>query len=349
MAWRTKTQKGGTTMTTSDRTTPAIRPRNAGRAAGRLAGLALAAAALTLSAGGAFAQAWPQKPVKVIIPFGPGGTTDVFGRLIQRAVQEQNLLAQPMTIINVGGHFSVGSIQAKNAEPDGHTFLLIHLAMMSGEVVDPGRNLSFRDFEPVALTGGFCLHHIVHEDSPHRTLGDLIAAAKAKPRSVVFGVNIGALNHMGGGYLERAADVRFRFVQIGGGAENFAAIKGKQIETTMLSGSEYQNFKGGGVRALAYTGPGRLDNQPDVPTVKEAGLNYEFCINNFWFAPKGTPKGAVDGMIETLRKAMASPVVAEGQKRQSSTTEFIGGEAFRAYLDRTFKEVEPIARELVKR
>jgi putative tricarboxylic transport membrane protein len=311
--------------------------------------LGVAAATLGLSAGAALAQAWPQKPVKVIVPFGPGGTTDVFGRLIQRAVQEQNLMSQPMTIINVGGHFSVGSIQAKNADPDGYNFLLIHLALLSGEVVAPERNLSWRDFEPVALTGGFCLHHIVAEDSPHKTLKDLIDAAKAKPRGVVFGVNIGALNHMGGGYLERAADVKFRFVQIGGGAENFAAIKGKQIETTMLSASEYANFKGGGVRALAYTGPARLENQPEVPTVREAGLNYEFCINNFWLAPKGTPKAAIDGMVETLRKAMASPVVIEGQKRQSSTTEFIGGEQFRAYLDKAFKDVEPIARELVRR
>ena len=85
--------------------------------------------------------AWPQKPVKIVVPFGPGGTTDIFGRLIQRAVQEQSLLPQPMTIVNVGGHFSVGSIQAKNADPDGHTFLLIHLALLSGEIVDPGRNL----------------------------------------------------------------------------------------------------------------------------------------------------------------------------------------------------------------
>jgi tripartite-type tricarboxylate transporter receptor subunit TctC len=312
-------------------------------------GVGLAAIGLSLAAGGALAQAWPQKPVKVIVPFGPGGTTDVFGRLIQRAVQEQNLLSQPMTIINVGGHFSVGSIQAKNADPDGYTFLLIHLALLSGEIVAPERGLSYRDFEPVALTGGFCLHHIVHEDSPHKTLKDLIEAAKARPRGIVFGVNIGALNHLGGGYLERAADVKFRFVQIGGGAENFAAIKGKQIETTMLSASEYANFKGGGVRALAYTGPGRLENQPEVPTVKEAGYPYEFCINNFWLVPKGTPKAAIDGMVETLRKAMASPVVVEGQKRQSSTTEFIGGEAFRTYLDKAFADVAPIARELVRR
>jgi tripartite-type tricarboxylate transporter receptor subunit TctC len=311
--------------------------------------LALALAAFAATTGGALAQAWPQKPVKVIVPFGPGGTTDIFGRLIQRAAQEQNLLTQPLTIVNVGGHFSVGSIQAKNAEADGHTFLLIHLALLSGEVVDPARNLSYRDFEPVALTGGFCLHHIVAEDSPHKTLKDLVEAAKAKPRGVVFGVNIGALNHMGGGYLERAADVKFRFVQIGGGAENFAAIKGKQTETTMLSASEYANFKGGGVRALAYTGPQRLDNQPEVPTVKEAGYDYQFCINNFWLAPKGTPKAAIDGMVAMLGKAMASPVVIEGQKRQSSTTDFIGGEAFRAYLDKAFRDVEPIARELVKR
>jgi putative tricarboxylic transport membrane protein len=264
-------------------------------------------------------------------------------------VQEQKLLPQPLTIINVGGHFSVGSMQAKNAEPDGYTFLLVHLALLSGEIVDPSRNLSYRDFEPVALTGGFCLHHIVQQDSPYKTLKDLVDAAKAKPSQVLFGVNIGALNHMGGGFLERASGAKFRFVQIGGGAENFAAIKGKLIETTMLSSSEYQNFKGGGVRSLAYAGPARLATQADVPTTREAGYDYDFCINNFWLAPKGTPKAAIDGMTELLRKAMSDPLMAEGQKKQESTTEFIGGEAFRAALDKTFREVEPIARDLLKK
>jgi tripartite-type tricarboxylate transporter receptor subunit TctC len=311
----------------------------------------LAAALLGFLAAGAAvpAAAWPDKPVKVIVPFGPGGTTDVVGRLIQRVAQEQKLLPQPLTIINVGGHFSVGSIQAKNAAPDGYTFLLVHLALLSGEVVDPSRNLSYRDFEPVALTGGFCLHHVVRDDSPHKTLEDLTRAAKEKPGQIIFGANIGALNHMGGGFLERATGTKFRFVQVGGGAENYAALKGGQTQTTMLSSSEYQNFKAGGIRALAYTGPKRLELEPEMPTTRELGLGYDFCINNYWLTPKGTPKEAIEGLAAMLEKAMASEEVKAGQAKQASTADFLRGEPFRRHLDETFAAVEPVARELVKK
>jgi tripartite-type tricarboxylate transporter receptor subunit TctC len=308
--------------------------------------IASALAALAALLAGPAAAAWPEKAIRVIVPFGPGGTTDVFARMLQKTMQDQRL-PQQLTIINVGGHFSVGSIQAKNATPDGYTFLVVHLALLSGEVVDPNRALSYRDFEPVALTGGFCLNHVVRDDSPYKTLKDLIDAAKAKPGQITFGVNIGALNHMGGGFLERAAGVKFRFVQIGGGGENYAALKGGQTQTTMLSGSEYENFKAGGVRALAYTGATRSDRQADVPTARDLGLAYDFCINNYWFAPKGTPKEAIDGMAALLGKLMASDEVRTAQAKQASTADFIAGDAFRKNLDDTFREVEPVAKSLV--
>jgi tripartite-type tricarboxylate transporter receptor subunit TctC len=306
-----------------------------------VASLALAALAGPASA------AWPEKPVKVIVPFGPGGTTDVFARIVQRSIQENNLLPQPVAITNIGGHFSVGSIQAKNATPDGYTFLIIHNALLSGEVVDPARKLSYRDFEPVALTGGFCLHHIVRDDAPYKTLQDLVDAAKKNPSQILFGVNIGALNHMGGGFLERASGAKFRFVQVGGGAENYAALKGSQTQTTMLSSSEYENFKGGGVRSLGYTGPKRLASQPDIATVRELGLPYEYCINNMWFAPKGTPKEVVDAMADALEKSMATAAVKDGLVKQASTDEFLRGEPFRKYLDETFAATEPVAKSLL--
>ncbi|MEO5785167.1 MAG: tripartite tricarboxylate transporter substrate binding protein [Casimicrobiaceae bacterium] len=301
-----------------------------------------------LVASPAHAAGWPDKPIKVIVPFGPGGTTDVLARTIQRVAQEQKLLPEPLTIINVGGHLSVGSNQVKNAAPDGYTFLVVHLALLSGEVVDPGRKLSFRDFEPVALTGGFCLHPVVREDAPWKTLSELLAAAKDKPNTIIFGVNVGALNHLGGGMLEAGyPGAKFRFVQIGGGAENFAALKGSNTQATMLSSSEYQNFKSGGVRALAYTGPERLKLEPGVPTTRELGLNFDFCINNYWFAPKGTPKEAIDGMAAMLRQAMQTPEVQAAQAKQASRTDFLAGEAFRKNLEESFARIEPVAKSLV--
>ena len=296
----------------------------------------------------AAAQAWPDKPIKVVVPFGPGGSSDLMARLLQKTIENDKLLTQPMAIVNVKGHFSIGSQQAKNAAPDGTNFLVLHLALLSGEVVDPSKGVSYRDFEPVAMTGGFCLHHVVRDDAPWKSLDDLVNAAKAKPNTILFGVNIGALNHLGGGFLEQATGANFRFVQIGGGSLNYATLKGSQTQTTMLSSSEYSNFKAGGMRSLAFTGPTRLDSEPNVPTTKELGLGYEFCINNYWFAPKGTPKTAIDGMANALEQAMKSPALRKVQiEERASTVEFLKGDAFKKNLDETFKAIEPIARTLV--
>jgi tripartite-type tricarboxylate transporter receptor subunit TctC len=226
----------------------------------------------------------------------------------------------------------------------------MHLALLSGEVVDPNRKLSYRDFEPVALTGGFCLHPVVREDAPWKTLQELLDAAKAQPSTIIFGVNVGALNHLGGGMLEAAfPGAKFRFVQIGGGAENFAALKGANTQVSMLSSSEYQNFKSGGVRALGYTGTERLKLEPEIKTMREQGLDFDFCINNYWLAPKGTPKEAIDGMAAMLQKAMASPEMQAAQTKQASSSEFLSGPAFQKSLDDTFKKMEPVARTLVKK
>lgn len=308
-----------------------------------IARLAAAALALCLGTAPAFA-AWPEKPIKVIVPFGPGGTTDVLARNLQRVIQEQNLSPQPLTIINVGGHFSVGSTQVKNSPPDGYTFLVIHLALLTGEIVDPARKLSYRDFAPVALTGGFCLHPVVLDSSPIKTLKDLMETAKAKPSTLIFGVNIGALNHMAGVFMEQTyPGAKFRFVQIGGGGENYATLKGGQTQVSVLSSSEYQNFKSGGVHALGYTGPKRLDLEPNIPTMREQGLNFEFCIQNYWFAPKETPKEAIDGMANLLEKAMATTAMQDAMKKQASTGEFMKGAAYVKKLDETFEAVRPVA------
>jgi len=122
-----------------------------------------AAAAMILSTAGiADAADWPEKPVKVVVPFKAGGTSDQVARAFQIAIQENELLPQPMTIINVGGHFSVGSRQVMEAEADGYNFLLVHIALMGGEgggIFDFG----WRDYEPVAATGQFCVLPMVFE------------------------------------------------------------------------------------------------------------------------------------------------------------------------------------------
>ena len=290
--------------------------------------------------------AWPEKPIRIVVPFGPGGTTDILARSLQKVMDEKKLVSQPVVIQNVGDHFSVGARQVMTAAPDGYTFLAIHLALLSGEIVDPRRGVGYRDFAPVALTGGFCLHPIVRADSPHKTLKELLDAAKEKPNTIVTGVNIGALNHMLGVFLEQSyPGARFRFVQIGGGGENFVAITGGHTQATVLSSSEYQTYKAKGIRALAYSGPERLKLEPNIPTARELGLNFEFCIENYWFAPKGTPQEAIDGMANALEKAVATDELKAFFEKQAQTGQFMKGEAYRQKLDTVFKAIEPVAKD----
>ncbi|WP_157505450.1 Bug family tripartite tricarboxylate transporter substrate binding protein [Geminicoccus roseus] len=288
--------------------------------------------------------AWPEKPVEVIVPFGPGGSSDLLARLVQQSALENELIPQPITVINQKGHFSVGATQVKNAEPDGYTFLVLHIALLAGEVIDPGKGLSYRDFEPVALTGGFCLYPVVPDNSKYQSLDELMADAQENPNSILLGVNIGAINHMAGVMLEQTRPgAKFRFVQIGGGAENYAALKGEQTQVAVLSDSEYQNFKSGGVRALGYTGPERSTGSPDVPTVRELGYEFDFCVDSYWFAPKGTPAEAVEGMADMLEKAMATDTVKQGMERLNLSTNYMRGEEFEARLNETFERIEPVA------
>ena len=306
----------------------------------------LAAALLgTAIIAGPAAAAWPDKPIRVTVPFGPGGTTDILARHLQKTIDEKKILPQPLVIQNVGGHFSVGARQVMTAQPDGYSFLVIHLALLSGEVVDPARGVSYRNFEPVALTGGFCLHPIVRNDSPYKSLKELLDAAKASPNTIVTGVNIGALNHMMGVFLEQGyPGAKFRFVQIGGGGENFAAITGGHTQATVLSSSEYQTYKANGIRALAYSGPQRLKLEPEIPTTRELGLGFDFCIENFWFAPKGTPREAIDGFAGALEKANALPETQTFYERQAQTGQFMKGDAYAKRLDEVFRAIEPVAK-----
>lgn len=310
--------------------------------------LALLAGALlagSVTFGGDAAHAdWPERPIRVVIPFAPGGTSDQIARIFQRSIEENNLSSQPLTIVNVGGHYSVGARQVKDAPADGYNFLLIHVALMGGEgsgAVDFG----YRDFDAVASTSEFCVTPAVMESSPFKTASELVNGAKENPDSIIFGVNIGAINHMAALMLqETTPGTRFRFVQVGGGAENFKQLAGGHTQAGVFSGAEYLSFKDSGVRALGWSGAERHPKLPDLPTLKEQGYDVQFCIANWWFAPKGTPQEAIDGMAAMLEKAMATPYIREELDNRLFDAVFLQGDALKASLDETWARIEPVAK-----
>lgn len=289
---------------------------------------------------------WPRKPVKVIVPFGPGGSTDQTVRVMQKAITDNALLPQRLTVINVAGHYSVGCRKALSEKPDGYTFLAVHKGMMGGQatgIIDFGHG----DFEAVAETTSFSQVVTVRDDSPWKTLDELLEAARAKPASIIFGCNLGALNHMAGVILSEAKPgASFNFVQIGGGSANFAALAGEHIEATVLSTSEFISFRSKGLRALGYTGPERHAAIPEVPTLKELGIDRTFTIGSWWFAPKGTPQAAIDGFADALQKAMQTDYVKGQCNSRAMAETFISGADLQARLATEWAEVEILATKM---
>ena len=313
--------------------------------------LGFAAAALVATTGAALAE-WPEKPIKLIVPFKAGGTSDQVGRTLQAGVQDSGALSQPITIVNVGGHYSIGSRRVMEAEPDGHSFLLIHIALMGGEGTG-ALDFGWRDFEPVAGMGEFCLAPMVRKDSGINSVEELLAKAKAEPDTMIFGANLGAINHMAGIMLqELSPGSKFRFVQIGGGTANYTALTGDQTNATVLSGAEVVNFTllpdgsenpEAQIKPLAYTGAERFDGLPDLPTMNELGYDMQFCIKSWVFAPKGTPAEAIDGFAAALKTATQTDRYQEFIGSKGFADVFLSGEDLMKDLSATWQAIEPIA------
>ena len=282
------------------------------------------------------ADNYPERPIKVLVPFGAGGGSDTFARILQRAIEENDLLPQPIVIINVpGAGGTVGSRQAMEADPDGYTLLCLHEGIISAKyagITDYGPEV----FEPVAGTGEVGNVIAVAGDSKYENLDQLLADAAARPEQVVFSANIGAPSHFIGLMLEKAQQgAQFRYTQTGGGAKRFAALAGGHIDVSAFSLAEYMQFKSAGLRALAYCGENRHPAAPEIPTALEQGFDVVISTMQFWWAPKNTPPERIKIVADVLEKSMQTPQVQESLKA--------------IYTDDVFLTGQPLRRSLVER
>ncbi len=313
----------------------------------------LAAAGIAIGATGVSAAEWPERPIKVIVPFKAGGSSDLVARSFSTAIDEGDILSQPVTVVNVGGHSSVGARRVLDADPDGYEFLLHETGIIGAEaagIIDFG----YKDYKPVAATGSICMAILVRKDSGYDDLNALLAAAKENPSGIVFGVNLGGLNHMSGILLENAADVKFRFAQIGGSADNFAALTGGQTAVASVGAAGARNFtltnegepsEDSKVKTIALLAEGQHPRLPNVKTAHDQGHDVEFCFTNYWFAPKGTPDAVVAAFADALEQAAATDRVVQFYSDTLSTPVFLRGDDFAKHLDETAAVVGPIAKQ----
>ncbi len=270
---------------------------------------------------------YPSRPIKIVVPFAAGGGTDTFARLFKKAIEDHRLLPQPTVIINVdGAGGTIGSRRVKTARPDGYTVLLLHQAILTAKAygtVPYGPEA----FTPVAATGEIGLVIAVPRDAPHRDLRDLLESAHDPTGGPAFGANLGAPSHFAGLQLERLdPGARFRFVQTGGGAKRFAALRGGHIDVTVFSIEEFVRFSSGGTRGVAYLGTERHEAAPDVPTATEQGYDLFSRDMHFWWVPKGTPRARIDTLAAALEAACETEFMKQRLAEIFCAPVFLSGE-----------------------
>jgi len=273
---------------------------------------AVLAALLVAIAPGALAQSWPQKPVRFIIAFAPGGVHDTLARLLQPKLNEA--LGQPILIENRGG--AGGNVAAEavaKAAPDGYTFLVASDALPKNEALYAKLNYDlFRDLAPVAKMADYPIALAAYTGLPANNVRELVALAKAKPDALSYGsAGVGTVGHLAGELFKSIAGVEMVHVPYKGGAPAAADLMAGRIQVMFLSVSlTAPQVKNGKLKALAIAGNGRAAQLPDVPTTVEQGYpGVEAPLFSSMLAPAGTPAPIITRMNAELLKALRAPDV----------------------------------------
>ena len=281
------------------------------KTAAKVVGL-LFASVFALASVESTAQGYPSKPIKLVVPYPPGGAADSVGRIIGQKLSER--LNHPVTVENkAGGDSIIGTDYVAKAEPDGHTLLL---GGSGGMVFNPGlyAHLPFdpiKDFVPITLLASDALVFAVNPSVPAGSIRELIALAKAKPGQLFYASGAPML-YVSTELFKKQAAIDIVHVPYKGTAQTITAAVSGEVPMVVASiASSLTQIRAGKLRALAITGLKRDPVLPDVPTVLESGLDFEGGIWTGLFAPAGTPRTIIDKIYGEMSVALKSDSLKE--------------------------------------
>jgi tripartite-type tricarboxylate transporter receptor subunit TctC len=314
----------------------------------RLAGGVGAAAlvAPTLRAQTEAAHGWPERPVRIVVPYSPGGANDILARLYGQKLSER--LGQPVVADNrPGAQAIIGTELVARAQPDGYTLLM----GASGPIVfNPAtyERLPYdplKDLAPVSMLASFPLVLLVAASSPFRSVQDLVAFAKANPDRANYGASASSFQLPTELFNQRAG-TRFVFVAYRGSADSVNATANGEVTMTLVdAGPASVALAANRVRALAVTAPRRLAAWPDVPTMAEAGFpDFEVALWSGLFAPVATPAAVVARLQEVAAQITREPDILERLQALSMDPVGSGPEEFRRVIAREIELWRGVAR-----
>lgn len=296
----------------------------------RIVSSLFAACALAASAG---VLAWPSKPLTFIVPYPPGGGTDVIARIVQEPLAKQ--LGQPVVIENRGGAGgSVGTAVAARAVPDGHTMLFTLSSHSINPVIYPGLPFDTeRDFRPVSMVASLPQLFAVHPDTPYKSFSDLVSHVRSNPGKVDYAsVGIGSPSHIAGELLKMRLSAYMVHIPYRGGGPAVAATMAGDVPLLIVSiPAAMSQVRAGRLRPLAVSTRERTSILKDIPTVAEATGLSDYEVDSWYavFAPAQAPDEAVERMSREIAAVVSRPEVRarlleQGAEGRSSTPQALG-------------------------
>jgi tripartite-type tricarboxylate transporter receptor subunit TctC len=289
-------------------------------------------------------EAWPTKPVTMIVAFPPGGVADIVGRPLAAAMEKT--LKQPVVVVNrTGAGGAVGTAAVAKAAPDGYTILMalssISIFPVSDRINGKQPSYEMKDFAPIALVTADPTVLVVRADGPYKTLKDFVDGAKANPGKINYSSSgvYGTL-HVAMEIFANAAGIKLFHVPYQGGGPAVTALLGGQVEA-LASGpaAAIGQIKGGKMRALASWSTKRLDLLPEIPTFKELGYDAEFYIWSGVVAPVATPAPILAKLREAVREASNSAEFKAQMEKVSTPISYLDAPEFQKYWDTDAKRL----------
>jgi tripartite-type tricarboxylate transporter receptor subunit TctC len=292
--------------------------------------LALIPALFALSATTAGAAAYPDRPIKLIVPWAAGGDTDNIFRPFAPLLQKQ--LGQTVVVTNIGGASGTkGAKEAKESPPDGYTLYAVHDYIHSTYYTGVA-DINYTDFEPICLIASTPSVLTASPKTPWKNWKELLADAKARPGQITVGATLASTSHFFPALVEKAAGIKFKYVSYEGLAPRMNAILGGHIDLTDSNLTQKGKVEAGQLRFIAIATEKRHPEMPSVPTLKELGVNVVYDVNRGIMAPKGTPAAVVAKLESSCAAAAKDPAYAEAMKLQATEVRYLNRKAYTEWL-----------------
>lgn len=308
--------------------------------------LALVPAALLAPLFSFAQQDYPNRPIRIVVPYAPGGTDQQL-RLLAPALQK--LIGQPMVIENIAGAgAAIGANTVKNARPDGYTLLYTGTGALT-VVPNIGKaQYTMDDLVPIGNVIGTPFVVAARAGAPFKTLAEMVAYGKANPGKITFGsAGHGTTTHMAGEAIAGAAGFQILHVPYQGIGPAVASILGGNVDLVVgLPNAIMPHVNAGKLTPLAITGPQRSDLMPNFMTVREGGIDMIDVTKFGFFAPRGTPDAILKKWIAAVPEAMKSPEFIEATKRTFNSTMYLDPLQFKAVLDNEDKHFKKLIKDL---